>query len=242
MPSFPSFRSFAAAAPLVPFLLLALAAAPAWAGPTLPERKAGLWEMRTSLLADSGGQEVMASTQCVDAATDKALQEYGQSQPAMNRKFCKEQMRNEAGKMLVHTEVCKRSDTTMTRRTVVSGDFNNTFRIQTHTQYDPPPKTAPQRGERDDMVLEMRWLGACPAGMKPGDMAMTMPGGGSMKMNLRDLVATGQMARQITAQKAPGETRPGEVTLPDGTRLDVQAMQRMAAEMQKRAPATAAGK
>lgn len=207
-------------------------AAGASAGPTFPERKPGLWEMRTNAEGPKKDKELVV-TQCADAATDKALQEYGLSQPRMNRKFCKEEMRNEAGKMLVHTEVCKQSETTMTRRIVISGDFNSAYRVQSHTTYEPMPKAAPPR---DDMVAEMRWLGACPANMKPGDIAMP----GSMKVNIRDLTAMGSMAGRI--MRTGPESRPGEMTLPDGTKVDMEAMKRMAAEMQKRMPAAASGK
>lgn len=212
--------------------LLALATVGTAAGPAFPERKPGLWEMRTNAEGPQKDKE-MVITQCADAATDKALQEYGLSQPKMNRKFCKEQMRNEAGKMLVHTEVCKQSETTVTRRIVISGDFNSAYRVQSHTTYEPMPRTPPPR---DDVVAEMRWLGACPAGMKPGDMAM--PGG--MKMNIADLTALGGMASGV--MRTGPDARPGEMTLPDGTKVDMEAMKRMAAEMQKRMPAAASGK
>ena len=207
----------------LPALSLALvAAAPASAGPTFPERKAGLWEMRST--PKSGTRDSIVIQQCADAATDKALQEYGLSQPKMNRKFCKEEMRNEAGKMLVHTEVCRQSETTMTRRIVMSGDFNAAYRVESHTAYAPPPKVMPRD---DDMVAEMRWLGACPAGMKAGDM--TMPGG--MKMNIADLTAMASMGGKV--MRTGPDTRPGEMTLPDGTKVDVEAMKRMAEQMQK---------
>ena len=198
-------------------------AAGASAGPTFPERKPGLWEMRTNAEGPKKDKELVV-TQCADAATDKALQEYGLSQPRMNRKFCKEEMRNEAGKMLVHTEVCKQSETTMTRRIVMSGDFNAAYRVESHTVYEPAPKVAPRD---DDMVAEMRWLGACPAGMKAGDMAL--PGG--MKVNIADLTAMGATAGKL--MRTGPDTRPGEMTLPDGTKIDMEAMKRMAEQMQK---------
>ncbi|MBS0426931.1 MAG: hypothetical protein JSR41_06545 [Proteobacteria bacterium] len=205
----------------VPVVLLCAAGA-ALAGPTFPERKAGLWEMRST--PKSGAKDSIVVQQCADPSTDKALQEYGLSQPKMNRKFCKEEMRNEAGKMLVHTEVCKQSETTMTRRIVMSGDFNSAYRVESHTAYNPAPKVAPRD---DDMVAEMRWLGACPAGMKAGDM--TMPGG--MKMNIADLTAMGAMAGKV--MRTGPDTQPGEMTLPDGTKVDMEAMKRMAEQMQK---------
>jgi len=211
-----------------------LAAAAALAGPAFPARKPGLWEMRSSEKA--AGQQTFTVQQCADTATDKALQEYGLSQPKMNRKFCKEEMRNEAGKLLVHTEVCKQSETTLTRRIVMSGDFNVAYRVESHTVYEPVPKPAPRT---DDIVAEMRWLGACPAGMKPGDMLM--PGG--MKMYVVDMTNLAAAAGADKPARAGG--KPGEMTMPDGTKVDVEAMMRMAAEMQKQMPqppARAAGK
>lgn len=207
----------------LPALSLALVvAAPAQAGPTFPERRAGLWEMRSTPKA--GAKDSIVVQQCADPATDKALQEYGLSQPKMNRKFCKEEMRNEAGKMLVHTEVCKQSETTMTRRIVMSGDFNAAYRVESHTVYDPAPKVAPRD---DDMVADMRWLGACPAGMKAGDMML--PGG--MKTNIADLTAMGAMAGKL--MRTGPDTKPGEMTLPDGTKVDMEAMKRMAEQMHR---------
>lgn len=218
MPPFISRRVLGLAA------LLATVAGAASAGPTFPARKPGLWEM--SATEKEGGRPAITVQQCVDAATDKALQEYGLNQPKMNRKACKEEMRNEAGKMLVHTEVCKRSDTTMTRRIVISGDFNAAYRVESHTSYDPMPRTPPHDG---DMVAEMRWQGACTAGMKPGDMMM--PGG--MKMNIADMMALGAAASgQAASPMVP----------PEGGKIDLEAMKRMAAEMQKRTPAGAAAK
>ncbi|HZF81949.1 MAG TPA: hypothetical protein VE084_00550, partial [Burkholderiaceae bacterium] len=118
----------------------------------------------------------------------------------------------------------KQSETTMTRRIVMSGDFNAAYRVESHTVYDPAPKVAPRD---DDMVAEMRWLGACPAGMKAGDMML--PGG--MKTNIADLTAMGAMAGKV--MRTGPDTRPGEMTLPDGTKVDMEAMKRMAEQMNR---------
>lgn len=178
-----SFRAAGAAMLLVGFAGAALA------GPTFPPRKAGLWEMRVSM-ADSKaagqqgggvfGGDGMVMQHCVDAATDKAMQEMG-DQPAMNRKFCKEEMRNEAGKLLVHQSVCKGSTSTVTTRVVISGDFDTQYRVQSNTTTEPPQKGKPS----EDMVMDAKWKGACAAGQRPGDMVM--PGG--LKMNIMDAMA-----------------------------------------------------
>ena len=168
--------------------LLLLATGAALAGPTFPPRKAGLWEMRISMADPKAagkeggvfGGDGMVMQHCVDAATDKAMQEMG-DQPVMNRKFCKEEMRNEAGKLLVHQSVCKGSTGTVTTRVVISGDFDTQYRVQSNTTTEPPQKGKPS----EDMVMNAKWKGACAAGQRPGDMVM--PGG--MKMNIMDAMA-----------------------------------------------------
>ncbi|WP_225782547.1 DUF3617 family protein [Xenophilus sp. Marseille-Q4582] len=209
---------------------LGAAGAAVLAGPGFPPRKPGLWEMRS--VQKAGAKEAMTVQQCADSATDKALQEYGLAQPQMNRKFCKEEMRNEAGKMLVHTETCRQSGTTMTRRIVISGDFNVAYRVESHTVYDPKPRTPPPD---EDLVADMRWLGACPAGMKPGDMML--PGG--MKVNVQDMTRMGALAGQL--MRTGPDAKAGEMTLPDGTQVDLEAMKRMAAEMHKQMGPAARG-
>jgi len=159
---------------------LSLLAGAGVADPSFPPRKAGLWEMRIA----GGEAQGTVMQHCVDAATDKALQDFGKRQPKMNRKFCKEELRSEVGRLLVHQEVCTQSTQTVTTRVVITGDFNSQYRVQSVTTYDPPRKAA----DTQDMVMEARWVGACAAGQKPGDMIM--PGG--MKMNVMQMVGGGR--------------------------------------------------
>ena len=159
-------------------LLAAAWALPSQAGPTFPQRKAGLWEVQMGQV--EGAKGPMAVMQCVDASTDKLMQEYGSQQPRMNRKFCKEETRNEAGKMMVHRETCQEGSTKVNTHMVISGDFNSHYSVQSTTTYDPPRAG---RSE-NDMRMEATWKGPCAAGQKPGDMVM--PGG--MKMNILDMM------------------------------------------------------
>lgn len=158
---------------------LALLSVTANAGPSFPPRKAGLWEMR--IAGNGGPAQGMVMQQCVDSATDKSMQDYGNSQPKMNRKFCKEELRSEVGRMLVHRTTCKEGTDSVITHVVVTGDFDAGYRVQSTTTYEPPRKAAKTDG---DMVMDAKWLGACTGGLKPGDMVM--PGG--MKMNIVDML------------------------------------------------------
>jgi hypothetical protein len=62
----------------------------------------------------------------------------------------------------------------------ITGDFNSAYTIKSkaHTQGGP----AAIQGDHE-MTVEAKWVGACKADQKPGDIIM--PGG--LKMNIHDL-------------------------------------------------------
>ncbi|MFP5460582.1 MAG: hypothetical protein ACLGII_03275 [Gammaproteobacteria bacterium] len=73
--------------------------------------------------------------------------------------------------------VCSQGRTSVTSRSVASGDFDTGYRIDTIVQYDPP--LGGVRREDKDAVVATR-LGPCEPGQKPGDMVM--PGMGTLNM------------------------------------------------------------
>lgn len=128
----------------------------------------------------TGAKDTMVMSHCVDATTDKLMQEFGRQQPQMNRKACKEDMRNEAGKMIVYRETCQQGKTKVTTHLVMSGDFNSQYNLQVTTSYDPPSAGKTE----ESMRMDATWKGSCAAGQRPGDMVM--PGG--IKMNILDVM------------------------------------------------------
>jgi hypothetical protein len=63
---------------------------------------------------------------------------------------------------------------------VLTGDVDSAYKMEIHSKYDPPMMGKAER----TTVMEAKWLGACKAGQRPGDM--TMPGG--MTMNVYDML------------------------------------------------------
>jgi hypothetical protein len=176
----------------------------------------------------------MTLQQCADAATDRLLQEQGASRQAEARKptNCQEDMRSEVGRVLTHKEVCKLPDTTMTRLTVVTGDMNSSYRVSSHTTYAPPRA----KQDESDMTMEAQWKGACPAGMRPGDMVL--PGG--MKMNVVDMQRmTAPMGAAAAAGRAPSQAEIQRMMGQMQQSMSPEDMRRMAAEIQKAMPARA---
>lgn len=142
-----------------------------------PARKPGLWEM--TIQGDGGAKApAMSTRQCIDAATDKAMREMGSGADRQN--CSKQDMRNEAGRMVIDS-VCKIGTSTATTHAVVTGDFGSAYRMESRSTYSPP-----MMGRSEGTaVIEARWIGPCKAGQKPGDVVL--PNG--MKMNLLEMPA-----------------------------------------------------
>jgi len=140
----------------------------------LPKRKSGLWEM-TMIGNQTNGQPQTVTT-CVDMKTDTGLaSSFGGKIP----KNCGQpKMKKSAGAITV-TSVCKFTDSTVTTKAILSGDFSNAYKIDRTSTYSPPNK-----GMRESkQTIDAKWLGACKADQRPGDMIM--PDGS--KINITDI-------------------------------------------------------
>jgi hypothetical protein len=162
---------FRLAACLVLWTLPALAASAV----ELPTRKAGLWEIK--MLRTGGPMPEMTMQHCTDEATDKQMTS---TFSPMAKDACS---RNETAKTATGyttDSICTVSGMTMTSHSDVTGDFNSayTVKVTSHSQ------GGPAGAARDsNTTLDAKWLGACKADQKPGDIVM--PGG--LKMNIKDM-------------------------------------------------------
>jgi hypothetical protein len=162
---------FRLAAGLVLWTLPALAASAV----ELPTRKAGLWEIK--MLRTGGPMPEMTMQHCTDEATDKQMTS---TFSPMAKDACS---RNETAKTATGyttDSICTVSGMTMTSHSDVTGDFNSayTVKVTSHSQ------GGPAGAARDSSTtLDAKWLGACKADQKPGDIVM--PGG--LKMNIKDM-------------------------------------------------------
>ena len=158
--------------------ILAVVALPIVAQADLPKRKPGLWEIKMTSSIGPGGP--MVSQHCIDAKTDDLMQQRAQG---MDKQACsKNSVRREGGKTILES-VCKFGETTATTKIVFSGDYSSQYRGDIHSTYSPP-----MRGTKETRsTLEAKWLGACKAGQKPGDITTPdmpgMPGGGKFNMD-----------------------------------------------------------
>ena len=141
----------------------------------LPTRKAGLWELK--MLRTGSPAPEMTMQHCTDETTDKKMTT--QLSP-MAKQNCTRNDTQKTATGYVTDSVCSFGGTTMTSHSEVTGDFNSAYSVKVTSHHDGAPAGAP----RDtDMTLQAKWLGACAADQKPGDIVM--PGG--FKMNITDM-------------------------------------------------------
>ena len=154
-------------------LLVLLPAADALAV-ELPVRKAGLWEMK--MVRTGGTVPDMTMQHCTDATTDKQMS----SSFSPGKETCSKQDVQKTASGFVSDSVCGVAGMTITSHAEITGDFNSAYTVKSTSRSEGGPSGMP----RDSTTtIEAKWLGACKADQKAGDIVM--PGG--MKMNVMDL-------------------------------------------------------
>ena len=130
----------------------------------MPKRKPGLWEvkMESAMMHDM----VMTMEQCVDEKTDAEMQK--QSMQGDGQSHCKLSSSKKTTNGWEFNTVCKQEQTTITGHSVISGDFQSAYRMDTTTRFEPPMQGLTQM----QSSMNVRYLGACRADMKPGDVTV----------------------------------------------------------------------
>jgi hypothetical protein len=80
----------------------------------------------------------------------------------------------------VTDSVCTVAGVTMTTHSEILGDFNSAYTVKATSNSQGGSAAVPRDSTT---VIEAKWLGACKADQKPGDIMM--PGG--VKMNIKDM-------------------------------------------------------
>ena len=152
-----------------------LALSPAALAEDLPLRKAGLWEMK--IVKVGGSVPEMTMQHCTDATTDK---EMNNSVSPLAKQICSKQDIQKTATGYVSDSVCGAAGMTITSHAEITGDFNSAYTVKSSAHSEHGPSGA----QRDHTsTIEAKWLGACKADQKAGDIMM--PGG--MKMNIKDM-------------------------------------------------------
>ena len=141
----------------------------------LPVRKAGLWEMK--VLRTGSPAPDMTMQHCTDETTDK---EMSTAFSPMGKDVCSKQDIQKTAAGYVSDSVCGIAGMSITSHAEITGDFNSAYTVKSASHSERGPTGVPHDSTT---TIEAKWLGACKADQKPGDIMM--PGG--MKMNIKDM-------------------------------------------------------
>jgi len=146
------------------------------------KRKPGLWEVSVSA---EGKSLPGAMKQCADETTDAQMMQMAQGQS----ESCKMGALTKINSGYEFSSECQMGSSKISSKGVFKGDFETSYTGEVVTKIDPPVFG---RGEAKS-TIQAKWLGECPADMKPGDMQT----GEGMKINLEQAKKGAQMAAEM---------------------------------------------
>lgn len=149
---------------------------------SLPNYKAGLWESSTKI---SGLASSMAGKFCLDGNSDELALNQFMNNP--HSKCAAPVIKGSGSRYTIDTE-CTMMGSKVSSNTVLEGDFNAQYTATVTTKFDPPMPGAP----KDPVVMAMKWVGPCPAGMKPGDMEMN-----GQRITAEQVAASAKQAQEM---------------------------------------------
>ena len=141
----------------------------------LPVRKAGLWEMK--IRAGSSVPE-MTMQHCTNETVDK---EMSNNVSPMAKQICSKQDIKKTATGYVSDSECSVAGVNTTTHAEITGDFNSAYTVKSSSHAQGGAAGA--AGRDTATTIDAKWLGACKADQKVGDIVM--PGG--FKMNVRDM-------------------------------------------------------
>jgi hypothetical protein len=139
-----------------------------------PARKPGEWDI-TIMRGDKAAGTIKM---CVDKETDQLLYKIG---GGLSHQFCQHSDVKVTGNVVTSQSECTIHGSTVTALSITTFDGDTAFHLETKSHFDPA-----FLGKTDVVTKqEGKWVGDCPADMKPGDFVM----GHGIKVNIKMLDA-----------------------------------------------------
>jgi hypothetical protein len=139
----------------------------------LPSRKAGLWEVRTSI----NGPGVTIQ-QCIDASTDQMTQS---SAGPLAQAACPKRDVRTSGDTTTIDSTCTLTGKAASAHAVIAGSFDSAYTMTVTSESEALP------GGKVTMTMIAKRLGPCTADQKPGDMIL----GNGVKINILEMQKRG---------------------------------------------------
>jgi hypothetical protein len=175
----------------------------AWGVPAaaqdFPKRKPGLWEMTMQMPGGQAGMHTINTKQCVDEQSDAEMHRKALSGSPEGKNQCKQlSSKKIAGGMEIEAE-CKSDDGGTVKSLVrITGDMQTSYAMDNDMTFTPPRNGM----SKARMSIKGAHRGACPAGMKGGDVQMTTMGGpGGMTVDMEKLKKMSPEERQKWAEQ-----------------------------------------
>ena len=141
----------------------------------MPRMKPGLWETTTSTAGQKGAPgHSSKTTMCINEAVQKDMMAFSQN---MGAQCSKNSTRRDGNKYIGEAE-CNFGGSVMKSRSVATFTGDTSYRVESRATFSPPMGGMSE----SNSTQEAKYAGACPAGMKPGDMNM-----GGRTMNISDM-------------------------------------------------------
>jgi hypothetical protein len=158
---------------------LALSASAAAAQINPPARKPGLWKQTMTSTKAGQKPQAMASTLCLDAATDKRIALFGSG---VGQQVCSSNKVTKTPAGYSFSSTCSMGGAGTIKTTgTAKGDFSKAYSMQMNSVTTGAAMA--QMNGASTTTVTATWAGACPAGQKPGDMVMN-----GMTMNVLALM------------------------------------------------------
>jgi hypothetical protein len=125
----------------------------------LPSRKPGLWEVKMSIEGRNAPPQVIR--QCIDAATDQMMQ--SNAGPYAAAACPKRDVQSSPDSITIDSG-CTIDGKPATAHAVITGSFDSAYTMTVTSQ------SGDSAASKMVMTLDAKWLGACAADQKPGDM------------------------------------------------------------------------
>ncbi|HEY9217021.1 MAG TPA: DUF3617 family protein [Phenylobacterium sp.] len=156
-----------------------------------PKRKSGLWEHTVQTMGVT-----QTSKLCIDATTEDNVAVWGQNIQAESG--CEQNSFVRTADGYSFKAVCPDGQGGKTTTVgVISGDLTSNYKMESTVSTEG--SKMPQANQTMKMTMTAAWKGDCPAGMKPGDIQVAIPGmNGGATMNVGDMA---KMAEGMAAKK-----------------------------------------
>jgi hypothetical protein len=128
-----------------------------------PSLKEGLWSIHTVSTSQPGDKKTVGMRSiCRDHAYDDRVRAQAKAQAAT----CKSHTENDSGSKYESESTCVVRGTTIHVKGITTASGANATHTESSTTYNP----AFYGISATTMIMEQKYVGACPVGMEPGDM------------------------------------------------------------------------